>query len=236
MIGVDFVSIKRIESLVDKYGEVFLKKILNAEEISLVTNNNGFNINRIAGFFATKEALSKALGCGIGRHLRFCDIVVLKDKKGAPKIKLDENVIQNFNIKNVDVSISHDGGYAIAFVCVELNYKERIVENNGAYLVYLESKVSKESLRLIKSKLDSISKERAEQIVFINLKSPLLALVLSVCFGIFGIDRFYQGRIGLGVAKLLLSWALFPWIIIDWFLIMESIRRDNTTKVIEFLE
>ncbi|RAX55260.1 hypothetical protein CCY99_00745 [Helicobacter sp. 16-1353] len=235
MIGVDLVSTKRIESLVNKYGEIFLKKILNNEEIALVRNDNGFNINRIAGFFATKEALSKALGCGIGGDLRFHDITIFKDSKNAPKIKLDKNVIQYFNIKDIDVSISHDNGCAISFVFVKKNEDKRM-ENNNEYLFYLESKLSKEDLMIIKSKLDTLPKKRADEIVFLDLKSPILALVLSLCFGIFGVDRFYQGRIGLGVAKLLLSWALFPWIIIDWFLIMRSIKKDNMVKIMEFLE
>ena len=116
MIGIDLVSIRRIESLVKKYDMTFLKKILNDDEILLVKNDKNFNINRISGFFATKEALSKALGCGIGKDLRFCDICIYKDNKGKPKIKLDSALIKKFNIKNIDLSISHDKDYAIAVV------------------------------------------------------------------------------------------------------------------------
>ena len=54
MIGIDLVSIRRIESLIKKYDIVFLKKILNDDEISLVRNDKNFNIHRISGFFATK--------------------------------------------------------------------------------------------------------------------------------------------------------------------------------------
>lgn len=118
MIGIDLVSIRRIESLIKKYDIVFLKKILNDDEISLVRNDKNFNIHRISGFFATKEALSKALGCGIGKDLRFRDICIYKDDKGKPKIKLDSAVIKRFNIKNIDLSISHDKDYAIAVVQV----------------------------------------------------------------------------------------------------------------------
>lgn len=120
MIGIDLVSIKRIESLVKKYDMVFLKKILNDDEISLVTNNKAFNIHRIAGFFATKEALSKALGCGIGKDLRFCDICIYKNDKGAPNIYLDSALIKKFNIKDIQLSISHDRDYAISVVQVDL--------------------------------------------------------------------------------------------------------------------
>ena len=121
MIGIDLVSIKRIESLVKKYDMTFLKRILNDDEISLVKNDKNFNINRISGFFATKEALSKALGCGIGGDLRFLDICIYKDNKGKPIIKLDSSLMQKFNIKKIDLSISHDKDYAVAVVQINHN-------------------------------------------------------------------------------------------------------------------
>ena len=121
MIGIDLVSIKRIESLVKKYDMTFLKRILNDDEISLVKNDKNFNINRISGFFATKEALSKALGCGIGGDLRFLDICIYKDNKGKPIIKLDSSIMQKFNIKKIDLSISHDKDYAVAVVQINYN-------------------------------------------------------------------------------------------------------------------
>lgn len=116
MIGVDLTSIKRIESLVKKYDIVFLKKILNDNEISLVKYNSSFNIHRIAGFFAAKEALSKALGCGIGKDLRFCDIHIYKNSNGAPKVYLSPALMKKFNIREISLSISHDRDYAVAVV------------------------------------------------------------------------------------------------------------------------
>lgn len=57
-------------------------------------------------------------------------------------------------------------------------------------------------------------------------KNWLLALILSVVLGPFGVDRFYLGHIGLGIAKLLLSWAtLGIWWIIDIILI--ATRKVN---------
>jgi len=51
-------------------------------------------------------------------------------------------------------------------------------------------------------------------------KSWIAALLLSIFLGTFGIDRFYLGHIGLGVAKLLLNWFTFGiWWIIDIILI-----------------
>lgn len=51
-------------------------------------------------------------------------------------------------------------------------------------------------------------------------KNHIVAVVLSILLGGFGVDRFYLGHIGLGVAKLLLSWLTFGvWWLIDVILI-----------------
>ena len=50
-------------------------------------------------------------------------------------------------------------------------------------------------------------------------KNPTLALVLSVFFGHFGVDRFYVGDIGLGIVKLLSLGGFGIWWIIDLFVI-----------------
>lgn len=58
-------------------------------------------------------------------------------------------------------------------------------------------------------------------------KNWVVALLLSIFLGGFGIDRFYLGHIGLGVAKLLLSWATFGiWWLVDVILI--AIRKVNS--------
>lgn len=52
-------------------------------------------------------------------------------------------------------------------------------------------------------------------------KSHAAAILLSFFLGTFGIDRFYLGHAGVGIAKLLLSWATFGvWQLIDFILII----------------
>lgn len=58
-------------------------------------------------------------------------------------------------------------------------------------------------------------------------KNWLVALLLSIFLGTLGIDRFYLGHTGLGIAKLLLSWATFGiWQFVDIILI--AIRSVNS--------
>lgn len=109
-IGIDIVNITRIEKLIDKFGLEKLK-FLNKDESYTVKPQS------IAGIFAAKEAFSKALGTGIGKEFSFSDISVLKNKKGKPFIKINSS---NIKINNCDISISHDGNFAIAAVIVEI--------------------------------------------------------------------------------------------------------------------
>lgn len=59
-------------------------------------------------------------------------------------------------------------------------------------------------------------------------KDPNFALVLSIIGGTLGLDRFYVGDVGLGIAKLLTLGGLFIWTLIDLFLIMDATRLKNS--------
>ena len=114
MIGIDLIKTSRMNRLIERFGEKALLRFLSPDEVKLVKN-----YKTASGFWATKEALSKALGVGIGRDCLFEDIVIVKTSKGAPKLKLSQKLMNNFNIKDTSVSITHDGEYAIAVVAIE---------------------------------------------------------------------------------------------------------------------
>lgn len=62
-------------------------------------------------------------------------------------------------------------------------------------------------------------------------KNFVVALLLSIFLGSLGIDRFYLGHVGLGIAKLLLSWATFGiWQLIDIILI--AMRKVDSSKFV----
>lgn len=114
MIGIDLIKIERMKRLIEKYDKAFLKKFLSEDEIELVKNYRS-----ASGFWAAKEAASKALGCGIGAECGFHDIMITKTAKGAPQLSLSKRVSKHFSIKSSALSITHDGDYAIAVVTHE---------------------------------------------------------------------------------------------------------------------
>jgi len=116
MIGIDIVSVSRIEKILNKFGNRALKKYLNESEIKLIKSPQ-----TAAGFWAAKEAVSKALGCGIGSELSFHDINISKNSKGKPTVSLPEKKYNYFNIKEIDISITHEKEFAIAAAIVLKN-------------------------------------------------------------------------------------------------------------------
>ncbi|MBN2815638.1 MAG: holo-ACP synthase [Campylobacterales bacterium] len=115
MIGIDLIKTSRMERFIERFGEKSLQKFLSEDEIKLVKN-----FKTASGFWATKEAFSKALGVGIGSECSFMDIKIYKDEKGAPKIAISKKIAQKHKIVSTALSITHDGEYAIAVVHLEL--------------------------------------------------------------------------------------------------------------------
>lgn len=92
-----------------------------------------------------------------------------------------------------------------------------------------------ESLILVKQ-LEEVDEETLAMLMSLQLKNPIIGLVLGILLGFWGVDRFYKGDIALGVVKLFLWWiTLGIWIIIDWFLVWRGIKKDNVTKIAQAL-
>lgn len=113
-IGIDIIEIERIEKAILKNNR-FIDRIFTSNEHEIFRNKN-FLPQTIAGFFAAKEAVSKALGTGIGK-INWKDIEIFKDDAGKPYVKLHNNALQiaySKNIDNVLLSISHSKENAVA--------------------------------------------------------------------------------------------------------------------------
>ena len=118
MIGIDTVKIARIERMKERFGNKALKRFLDDEEIKLASSSTSH-----AGYWAAKEAISKALGVGISAKCSFFDIKLYKDKKQAPYFTLSKHLIDEFEITGTALSITHDGEYAVGVAHIESNLK-----------------------------------------------------------------------------------------------------------------
>ncbi len=112
-VGTDIIQIARISKLRKRFGKDFEQRILSPREIELVHSDE-----TLAGFWAAKEAVAKAFGCGIGAQMGFHDIEIRKTDKGAPYFSLSDKAKANYPYRDTSLSISHDGGFAIAVVAV----------------------------------------------------------------------------------------------------------------------
>ncbi len=94
---------------------------------------------------------------------------------------------------------------------------------------------SRDRVMEIRHRLESSPDEKFAILQAVSFKEPVLTLVISLLGGSLGIDRFFLGETGLGVAKLLTCGGLGIWTIIDWFLIMDKAREINDIKINEVL-
>ena len=104
--GIDLLKVSRVKKILDKYGDLFIKKIFSDEEIK---NNKEiiFKVNRLAKSFATKEAFVKALGTGFTKNIFFKDISLKNEKNGKPFIDLSNRAKKYLKKKNTKRLQSH---------------------------------------------------------------------------------------------------------------------------------
>lgn len=85
-------------------------------------------------------------------------------------------------------------------------------------------------LPAIRERLLSLDESKWAMVQTTQFKDPTTSLIISLLAGGLGIDRFYIGDTGLGIAKLLTCGGLGIWSIVDWFLIMGVTREKNMEK------
>ncbi len=122
-IGTDISDVRRFEKWV-KEPEFFLRFFNQNEQFEEnLQKNTGAACRHYAARFAAKEAFSKALGTGF-TGLKLNDFYVAKTKEGKPFFKFGEETLKILKTKagekfNVQLSISHEKDYAVAFVIIE---------------------------------------------------------------------------------------------------------------------
>lgn len=119
--GVDLLDIQRIKDIVARKPQ-FLNRFFTDNEYAYF-ESRGFKAETIAGNFAAKEAVVKALGTGV-RGFDLKEVEVLRDALGKPYVILygrAKETANGLNVGEIHLSISHTATHAVAFAIAMLN-------------------------------------------------------------------------------------------------------------------
>jgi phosphopantetheine--protein transferase-like protein len=114
-VGIDFIRVERVNQAYRRRPERFLQRIFTIKEREAILKKAN-PASFIAARFAAKEAVAKALGSGIG-PVRWREMEILSGERGKPVVHLTgkaQRWAEKHGIAGVEVTISHDGPYAVA--------------------------------------------------------------------------------------------------------------------------
>ncbi len=118
-MGCDLASIERLRNAASRPG--FVEKVYTpAEQREAARYREPWEY--YAGRWAAKEAVAKALGCGIGSECALAEVEVLHGENGEPNLSLSGAAGERFRrlgAARLHLSLSHDGGFAMAVVILE---------------------------------------------------------------------------------------------------------------------
>jgi holo-[acyl-carrier protein] synthase len=120
-IGTDIVAVERFQRFIDEDNSALLKRIFTERERSVCFARKQ-SAASFAARFAAKEAFLKALGTGLRDGISWQDIEVINNDKGKPGLVLTGRASEIFSSRHLNasfLSLSHDGGYAVAVVVLE---------------------------------------------------------------------------------------------------------------------
>ena len=117
-IGIDIIELTRIEKAASK--AAFLQRVYTEREL-LLYGERGESISVLAGCFAGKEAVSKALGTGFSGFWP-SDVEILRDQQGRPYVVLHGKALEigvSLNVSKWHISITNTSQIAAAYVVAE---------------------------------------------------------------------------------------------------------------------
>ncbi len=117
-IGVDVVEIPRIQRAIDEWGATFLEKIFTPRELAYANARKNAT-QHIAGRFAVKEAVAKALATGWSGGFRWKDVEVENDTAGKPSVLVHGHVAELLKGSRIHISISHSDNVVVAFAVID---------------------------------------------------------------------------------------------------------------------
>ena len=120
-IGTDIVEISRFQRFLDDDNAALLQRLFTGRERDVCAAKRS-SATCLAARFAAKEAFLKALGTGLRDGISWQEMEVVNDELGKPELVLTgraHEIYRDRNLANLFLSLSHDGGYAIAMVVLE---------------------------------------------------------------------------------------------------------------------
>jgi holo-[acyl-carrier protein] synthase len=114
--GVDLLEIHRLADLQPAIRQRFLRRVFTPQELNLAGEGENEAWATLTGRFAAKEAVAKALGCGIG-PVSWQEIEILRGPQGEPVLELHGaalRISQETGLETWSVSISHSRDHAVA--------------------------------------------------------------------------------------------------------------------------
>lgn len=125
-IGVDLLSVARMEASWQRYGKRLAERILHADELAQLPECS--KVGRwLAKRWAVKEAAAKALGTGFQQSVRFSDFCYTHDALGKPLLSLSGQAVliaQQTQRHVWHVSVSDEKDQVIAMVIAENGYEQ----------------------------------------------------------------------------------------------------------------
>jgi holo-[acyl-carrier protein] synthase len=124
-VGLDMLEINRMKKIMEgKAAKRFLERILTVAERELAMTRKGRLCEFIAGRFVAKEAVVKALGCGLGQIVGFQDIEIFPDALGKPGCRIASAALDRLGLPvdstmRIHLSITHSESMAAAYVIIE---------------------------------------------------------------------------------------------------------------------
>jgi len=113
--GIDLVDCPRIEAMIKRHGERFIKRVFTAGERAYAGANKN-EVEKLAGRFAAKEAVLKLIGTGWRGKISWTDIEILNNPAGRPEVGLSgevKEIAERLGIKHISLSITHTANFAI---------------------------------------------------------------------------------------------------------------------------
>jgi len=116
-IGTDIVQLSRVESLYERYGDAFARRVLMDEEYRLFVEAKR-PVRFLAMRFAAKEAIVKAMGTGFANGIWVRDVGTVPNSLGQPQVIYSERgraVCDKLGIGDGHLSLTDEAGLVLAF-------------------------------------------------------------------------------------------------------------------------